>query len=54
MIATFVILLAMLLGEPVPWYVPCITGGLALLLHGLILVSIAWAHNTTIIRRKQK
>lgn len=54
MIVTVIILFTMLMGEPIPWYVPCITGGLSLLLHGLILVSIAWAHNTTIIRRKSK
>lgn len=53
MFVTVIILIAMLFGEPVPWYVPCITGGLALLLHGLILVSLAWAHNVKIIRRKK-
>lgn len=52
MIATIIILLAMLLGEPIPWWIPVLTGGLALLLHGLIIVSIAWTHNAKIIRRK--
>ena len=54
MIVTFIILIVMLLGEPIPWYVPCITGWLSLLLHWLIIVSIAWSHNARIIRRKVK
>ena len=54
MIVTFIILIVMLLGEPIPWYVPCITGGLSLLIHWFIIVSIAWSHNARIIRRKSK
>ena len=52
MIVTVIILLAMLMGEPVPWWIPAVTGGQALLLHGLIIVSIAWTHNVKLIRRK--
>ena len=51
MIITVIILLAMLLGEPIPWWIPAVTGGLALLSHGMLIVGIAWAHNVRIIRR---
>ena len=52
MFITLAILIAMICGEPIPWYVPCATGGLALLLHGLIIVSFAWAHNVMVIGAK--
>ena len=51
MVITLVILFLMLSGEPIPWYVPCITFALALVLQCLIFAGIAWAHSP---RRKGK
>lgn len=44
MVITLFVLFLMLSGEPIPWYVPCITGGLAIAFHCLMLACIAWTH----------
>lgn len=44
MIVTLLILFAMLLGEPIPWWVPLVTGGLALAVHGIFIMGELRGH----------
>lgn len=48
---TVLLILAIALGEAIPWWIPAITGALTLLLHGLIILSIYWSHPTSQKRR---
>ena len=45
MMLTVILILLIVQGEPVPWWIPVITAALTLLLHGLIFLGIRWTHH---------